>query len=75
MVWNALDYTALVIPTGSYVDESVDIKKPPHQFYNDLDKANYELCKLGFFFFFPSSADCFVLISHKNKKIKIAVFR
>jgi len=26
----------------------VDVKKPPHQFYNDLDKANYELCKFSF---------------------------
>jgi amidase len=26
----------------------VDVKKPPHQFHNDLDKANYELCKLGY---------------------------
>ena len=50
MVWNALDYPALIIPTGSYVDESVDFKKPPHQFYNDLDKENYELCELFFFF-------------------------
>ena len=52
MVWNALDYTALVIPTGSHVDDSVDVKKPPHQFYNDLDKANYELCKFEIFYTF-----------------------
>lgn len=45
MVWNALDYPALVIPTGSHIDESVDIKKPPHQFYSDVDKANYDFCK------------------------------
>ncbi|KAF8153288.1 general amidase [Crassisporium funariophilum] len=43
MVWNALDYVALVIPTGSHVDPSIDTKKPPHQFYNDLDEANYAL--------------------------------
>jgi len=43
MVWNGLDYPALIIPTGSHVDESVDVKVSPHQFHNDLDKANYEL--------------------------------
>lgn len=53
MVWNGLDYPALIIPTGSHVDESVDFKKPPHQFYNDLDKENYELCKLFFHRYIP----------------------
>ncbi|KAH9474372.1 Acetamidase [Psilocybe cubensis] len=42
MVWNALDYTALVIPTGLSVDPVLDAKKPPHEFFGDLDKANYE---------------------------------
>ncbi|KAF8900287.1 general amidase [Gymnopilus junonius] len=43
MVWNALDYTALVLPTGLSVDPVLDLKKPPHTFFNDSDKANYEL--------------------------------
>ncbi|KAF8801241.1 amidase [Phlegmacium glaucopus] len=55
MVWNALDYAALIIPTGSHVDESVDIKKPPHQFYNDMDKANYELYEPAVFKYAPIS--------------------
>ncbi|PPR00101.1 hypothetical protein CVT24_008959 [Panaeolus cyanescens] len=43
MIWNNLDYTALIIPTGLTVDPSVDVKVPPHEFHNSADKANYEL--------------------------------
>lgn len=45
MIWNALDYTALVLPTGLFVDPVLDVKKPAHTFFNDLDKTNYDLCK------------------------------
>jgi amidase len=44
MIWNALDYTALVLPTGLSVDPVLDAKKPAHTFYNSLDKANYNFC-------------------------------
>ena len=46
MTWNSLDYTALVLPTGLFVDPAVDTKKPAHTFFSDFDKTNYELCKL-----------------------------
>lgn len=47
MIWNALDYTALVIPTGLSVDPLLDAKKPAHEFFTDLDKANHEFCQLS----------------------------
>lgn len=76
MVWNALDYPALIIPTGSYVDESLDVKKPPHQFYNDSDQANYELCKFEIFlFFFPSHAMLFILILYNPVSDEPALFK
>jgi len=43
-VWNGLDYTALVLPTGLSVDPVLDAKTPAHAFYNDLDKTNYDFC-------------------------------
>ncbi|KAF8904721.1 amidase signature domain-containing protein [Gymnopilus junonius] len=43
MIWNALDYTALVLPSGLFADPVLDVKKPAHAFFNDLDKANYDL--------------------------------
>ncbi|KAF9045065.1 general amidase [Panaeolus papilionaceus] len=43
MIWNNLDYTALIIPTGLHVDPKVDVKQPSHTFYNTADKANYDL--------------------------------
>ena len=43
-MWNGLDYTALVLPTGLSVDPVLDAKKPAHAFYNDLDKTNYDFC-------------------------------
>src|SRR5271154_1195527 len=49
MIWNCLDYTALTIPVCR-VDESLDVKRPPHQFYSNEDKTNYELCTLLQFF-------------------------
>ncbi|PPQ91994.1 hypothetical protein CVT25_004650 [Psilocybe cyanescens] len=42
MIWNALDYTALVIPTGLSVDPLLDAKKPAHDFFTELDRANHE---------------------------------
>ncbi|KZT10717.1 general amidase [Laetiporus sulphureus 93-53] len=39
-VWNALDYVACVFPV-TRVDPSVDTKKPPHEFLNELDERNY----------------------------------
>lgn len=42
MIWNALDYPALSLPV-SRVDATLDMKKPAHTFYNNIDKANYEL--------------------------------
>ncbi|KAF9467706.1 amidase signature domain-containing protein [Collybia nuda] len=41
MVWNVLDYTALVIPV-SKVDQALDQRKPPHKFKSEADKATYE---------------------------------
>ena len=43
-MWNGLDYTALVLPTGLSVDPVLDAKKPAHKFYNEPDKANYDFC-------------------------------
>ncbi|KAL0567900.1 hypothetical protein V5O48_014096 [Marasmius crinis-equi] len=40
-VWNALDYTALVIPV-SKVDQKIDVKRERNTFYNATDKAQYE---------------------------------
>ncbi|KAG6908272.1 hypothetical protein DXG01_005537 [Tephrocybe rancida] len=40
-VWNVLDYPALVIPV-SKVDQALDVKKPAHEFLNELDESNYE---------------------------------
>ncbi|KAF4612974.1 hypothetical protein D9613_010910 [Agrocybe pediades] len=42
-IWNALDYTALVIPTGLSVDPAIDVKKPAHSFFSETDKSIYEL--------------------------------
>ncbi|KAG6844210.1 hypothetical protein H0H87_008879 [Tephrocybe sp. NHM501043] len=42
IVWNVLDYPALVIPV-SRVDQALDVKKPAHEFLSDLDKSVYEL--------------------------------
>ncbi|KAJ4485909.1 general amidase [Lentinula aciculospora] len=42
MVWNVLDYSALVIPV-SKVNPEIDRVKPPHEFLNADDKANYDL--------------------------------
>ncbi|KAG6873891.1 hypothetical protein C0995_009670 [Termitomyces sp. Mi166 len=42
MVWNFLDWPAVVIP-ASRVDPALDIKKPAHEFLSDLDKMIYEL--------------------------------
>ena len=51
MVWNVLDYTALVLPTGLSVDPVLDAKEPAHIFYNDLDKKNYDFCMEIYFIF------------------------
>ncbi|KAF8900249.1 general amidase [Gymnopilus junonius] len=42
MIWNALNYTTLVCPTGLFVDPALDVKKPPHEFFSDLDEAAYD---------------------------------
>ena len=55
MVWNVLDYTALVLPTGLSVDPVLDAKEPAHIFYNDLDKKNYDFCMENLFIF-PSTS-------------------
>lgn len=44
VVWNGLDYPALVLPTGLSVDPVLDAKAPAHIFHNDLDKKNYDFC-------------------------------
>lgn len=44
MIWNVLDYPAIVIPV-SRVDESVDAKRQRDKFYNEYDEANYNSCK------------------------------
>jgi len=43
MIWNGLNYTALVLPTGLFVDPALDPKKPPHTFFTDFDKDNYNM--------------------------------
>ncbi|KAG6860169.1 hypothetical protein C0995_014841 [Termitomyces sp. Mi166 len=42
VVWNVLDFPALVIPV-SRVDPKLDVKKPAHEFFSDLDRSIYEL--------------------------------
>ncbi|KAG6827461.1 hypothetical protein H0H92_011700 [Tricholoma furcatifolium] len=42
VVWNTLDYPAVVIPV-SKVDPVLDAKRPAHEFLSDLDKSVYEL--------------------------------
>lgn len=44
-IWNSLDYTALVIPTGFHVDPVSDMPSVRNQFYNDQDKAIHAMCK------------------------------
>ncbi|KIK70773.1 hypothetical protein GYMLUDRAFT_32823 [Collybiopsis luxurians FD-317 M1] len=44
MIWNLLDYSALVIPV-SKVDPKLDPIKAPHVFHNEQDKTVYELYK------------------------------
>src|ERR1700722_911199 len=51
VIWNMLDYPALVIPV-SKVDQTIDIKRPPHAFYGVEDKCNYELCQCYLFLLF-----------------------
>ncbi|KAG2044807.1 general amidase [Suillus americanus] len=41
-VWNTLDYPAAVFPVTT-VDSTLDGKEPPHSFYDDFDKAVYEM--------------------------------
>jgi hypothetical protein len=45
-IWNGLDYTALVVPTGYSVDPVLDAPTPRNQFYNDEDKSIHALCKI-----------------------------
>ncbi|KAF8176805.1 general amidase [Pholiota molesta] len=40
-IWNLLDYVALVVPTGLFVDPVLDAPKPAHDFYGPIDEANY----------------------------------
>ncbi|KAK0198954.1 general amidase [Armillaria mellea] len=40
-IWNVLDYSAIVIPV-SKVDGFFDVKKPPHRFYSERDRKNYD---------------------------------
>ncbi|KIL66043.1 hypothetical protein M378DRAFT_177988 [Amanita muscaria Koide BX008] len=42
--WNNLDYPALVIPVTK-TDPRLDVKKPPHRFFSDVDKVMYEFCE------------------------------
>ncbi|PPQ73618.1 hypothetical protein CVT26_010526 [Gymnopilus dilepis] len=42
MIWNALNYATLVLPTGLLANPSIDVRKPPHAFFTDLDKATYD---------------------------------
>lgn len=44
MVWNVLDYSALVIPVTK-VDPILDKKKPAHAFLSKMDEAHYDACK------------------------------
>ncbi|KAF5384166.1 hypothetical protein D9615_003363 [Tricholomella constricta] len=48
MIFNTLDYPALVIPV-SKVDQVLDQKKPVHEFLSKEDQANYELYEPGSF--------------------------
>lgn len=49
-IWNVLDYSSLVIPTGLHVDPALDSPKPAHEFYSPADKDNYELCEIALVF-------------------------
>ncbi|CAA7263308.1 unnamed protein product [Cyclocybe aegerita] len=42
MVWNVLDYTALVVPVG-FVNPTQDGKRAVEEFFNEQDRANYDL--------------------------------
>ena len=44
-IWNGLDYVALVVPTGLFVDPILDKPQVRRNFYNKLDKSNYEFCE------------------------------
>lgn len=41
MVWNLLDYTALVVPVTK-VDQTLDVKTHRELFHNDADRANWD---------------------------------
>ena len=45
MIWNALDYPALVIPV-SRVKQTLDVKRPLQQFYSEKDRKHYESCNM-----------------------------
>ncbi|KAJ8522020.1 hypothetical protein ONZ45_g1362 [Pleurotus djamor] len=42
MVWNAMDYSAIVVPVCK-ADPTIDIKKPLDRFLSEQDKENYDL--------------------------------
>jgi len=42
MIWNVVDYPAVVFPVTT-VDPAVDVKKPPHKFLSEIDRQVYEL--------------------------------
>jgi len=41
MMWNALDYASCVVPVTK-VDQTVDVKQPPHEFLSPEDQNTYE---------------------------------
>lgn len=47
MVWNGLDYSALVFPVTK-ADPSIDVKQPRDKFFSEADKYFYELCKFQY---------------------------
>ncbi|KAF8665462.1 hypothetical protein AX16_000480 [Volvariella volvacea WC 439] len=53
-VWNVLDYSALCIPVTK-VDPALDIKQPPHKFYDEFDEENYKLYDSALFVNAPVS--------------------
>lgn len=44
MVWNGLDYSALVFPVTK-ADPSIDVKQTRDKFFSEADKYFYELCE------------------------------
>lgn len=74
LIWNALDYPALIIPVTK-VDPALDKVKPPHQFLSDEDKANHEFCEFGSTKLYINHAKHAFKITRRLSKTHQSVFR